>query len=356
VCYSGQWISQFYQIKNNFEPTMPMSTNVMDENLQDFNKIIKKSLTTIYNYNSHEQEFVFCCKGKPFATLVSSNLPTPTSNLIDYDLVKDLNLKMTDLQCRKFYFGGNRFRILGKISTTVQCIEEGALSGVNFHIKGLVVSDLNRILDTHCVAGIKMKEFLLKSVNLADSVPDATHVPPMVPDDAHVPPMVPDDAHVSPMVPDDTHVSPMVPDDTHVSPEVPDTSHVPLNAPNARHVSSQVPSQSQGARQRHTACVQCHLPLGNTIDKDCVRCTVCHEKLLMMLARMPHKWFQPAFLEEMAAVRGIQCRAEYSDDELGFSDSDNSSHCSEESPFRRNWGKEPWKRNWEERLKRKRKK
>ena len=123
-----------------------MSTNLMDDDNSDcFSKISSETFTAINKYSSYEQEFVFVCKGKPFATLVSSNIPTPTSNLIDYDLVKDLSLKMTDLQCRKFYFAGNKFRILGKVSTTVQCIKEGALSGTNFHIKGLVVSDLNKI-------------------------------------------------------------------------------------------------------------------------------------------------------------------------------------------------------------------
>ena len=311
-----------------------MSTNVMNE---DFSIVKNKTFTTNYKYNAFEQEFVFCCKGKPFATLVSSNLPTPTSNLVDYDLVKDLNLKMTDLQCQKYHFAGNRFRILGKVSTTVQCVEEGALSGVNFHIKGLVVSDLNKILDTHCVAGGRMKEFL---------VPDATHVSPLVPDASHVSLEVPHAIHVPPKGPDAIHVPPKVLGACNVSPHVPD----------AHHVSSQVSSHSHGGKQRHTTCVQCHTPLGDTIDKDFVRCTICHEKLLMMLAKMPHKWFQPAFRDEMASVRGIQCRAEDSDLEIGFSDSDNSSHCSEESPFRRNWGKEPWKRNWEERLKRKRRK
>ena len=144
-----------------------MSTSSMDKNDEDFCTINKKTFTTIYKYNSHEQEYVFCCKGKPFATLVSSNLVTPTSNLIDYDLVKDLNLKMTDLQCKKFYFGGNKFRILGKISTSVQCIEEGALNGVNFHIKGLVVSDLNNIFDTHCIAGVRMKDEGVSSLFLS---------------------------------------------------------------------------------------------------------------------------------------------------------------------------------------------
>jgi len=362
---------------------------------EDFSIVKNKTFTTNYKYNAFEQEFVFCCKGKPFATLVSSNLPTPTSNLVDYDLVKDLNLKMTDLQCQKYHFAGNRFRILGKVSTTVQCVEEGALSGVNFHIKGLVVSDLNKILDTHCVAGGRMKKFLVPDATyVSPLVPDASHVSQEVPDASHVSQEVPDASHVSQEVPDASHVSQEVPDASHVSQEVPDAIHVPPKVPDAihmppkvpdafhvppkvlgacnvsphvpdhsgtlsadaHHVSSQVSSHSHGGKQRHTTCVQCHNPLGDTIDKDFVRCTICHEKLLMMLAKMPHKWFQPAFRDEMASVRGIQCRAEDSDLEIGFSDSDNSSHCSEESPFRRNWGKEPWKRNWEERLKRKRRK
>ena len=46
-------------------------------------------------------------------------------------------------------------RILGKISMTVQCINDGVSSGT-FHIKGNVVLDLAKNLDTECVAGTKM--------------------------------------------------------------------------------------------------------------------------------------------------------------------------------------------------------
>ena len=113
--------------------------------------------TTRYSYGSREQEFVFCCRGRPFAALVSPNLPTPTSSLLDFDLVKTLGLKITDLQCKKFYFAGNKMRILGRVSTTVQCIQKGR-TGSNFHIKGFVVADLYKLLDTHCVAGNKMTQ------------------------------------------------------------------------------------------------------------------------------------------------------------------------------------------------------
>ena len=126
--------------------------------------------TTKYSYGSRDQEFVFCCRGRPFAALVSPNLPTPTSSLIDYDLVKSLGLKMTDLQCKKFYFAGNKMRILGRVSTTVQCVQNGR-TGSNFHIKGFVVADLYKILETHCVAGNKMKQ-QIRILDTADASED----------------------------------------------------------------------------------------------------------------------------------------------------------------------------------------
>ena len=46
-------------------------------------------------------------------------LPTPTASLLDYNLVRDLGLK---LQCQKFSFAGFKMRILGKVSVTVQCV------------------------------------------------------------------------------------------------------------------------------------------------------------------------------------------------------------------------------------------
>merc|ERR1712079_13745 len=121
------------------------------------NNYSNNTFTTRYSYGNTDSEYVFTCKGRPFAVLVSDNLPTPTSNLLDFDLVKSLGLKVTDLQCRKFSFAGNKMRILGRVSTAVQCLDQGRVSG-NYHIKALVVSDLNTVLDTHCVASAKMKQ------------------------------------------------------------------------------------------------------------------------------------------------------------------------------------------------------
>ena len=92
------------------------------------------AFTTRYSYGNKDSEFVFTCKGRPFAVLVSDHIPTPTSTLLDYDLVKSLGLKITDLQCRKFCFAGNKLRILGRVSTAVQCLDQGRVSS-NYHIK-----------------------------------------------------------------------------------------------------------------------------------------------------------------------------------------------------------------------------
>ena len=112
--------------------------------------------TLVNNYTNGDREFVFVVKSRPFACLVSPHLPTPTTSLIDYDLVSSLGLKMADLKCQKFFFGGHKMRILGKVSLTVQTIQDGLSSGT-FHIKANVVTNLTKNLDTDCVAGSKTK-------------------------------------------------------------------------------------------------------------------------------------------------------------------------------------------------------
>jgi len=112
--------------------------------------------TASYVYGSTDEEFIFACKGRPFAVLVSDNLPTPATNLIDHNLVRELGLKMSDLQCRKYYFAGHRMRVLGRVSTAVQCVKDGRTNG-SFHLKGLVVTNLDQFLDTQVIAGAKMR-------------------------------------------------------------------------------------------------------------------------------------------------------------------------------------------------------
>ena len=127
-------------------------------------------------YLNGDVEYVFCVKSRPFACLVSPHLPTPTSTLIDYDFVSKLGLKMFDLQCQKFFFGGHKMRILGKVSLTVQTIHDGLSSG-NFHIKANVISDLTKNFDTDSVAGSKTKNQLVKGGHPTPS-PARTSAPP----------------------------------------------------------------------------------------------------------------------------------------------------------------------------------
>ena len=107
----------------------------------------KTVFTTSYQYGDHNEEYVFACKGRPFAALISDILPTPDTNLIDHNLVRELGLKMTNLQCRKFHYAGHKMRVLGRVSTAVQCIQDGRTNG-GFHLKGLVVTNLDQCLDT----------------------------------------------------------------------------------------------------------------------------------------------------------------------------------------------------------------
>ena len=117
-----------------------------------------RSFTTQYNYGN-ESEFILCCKGRPFAVLVSPSLQTPTSTLMDYDLARSLGLKLTDLQCRRYTLAGNRFRILGRVTTAVQCVQNGKV-GSTFHLRCDVVADLYATLDTHCVASANLEQYL----------------------------------------------------------------------------------------------------------------------------------------------------------------------------------------------------
>ena len=111
--------------------------------------------TLRYKYDDDEEEFIFCVKGKPFPCLVTTKLPTPSSTLLDFGIIRELNLKMSNLQCKRFMFAGNKLRILGTVSMKVQCIIDGAVCGTT-HIKADVVQDLVKHCDTECLAGQRM--------------------------------------------------------------------------------------------------------------------------------------------------------------------------------------------------------
>ena len=115
--------------------------------------------TMCNEYPNEEKEYIFCIKGRPFGCLVSPHLPTPTSTIIDYNIVRDIGMKMSDLQYTKFSFGGQKMRILGKVSFTVQTIHNGLASG-NFHMKANVVLDLFKNFEIESIAGVKIQKQL----------------------------------------------------------------------------------------------------------------------------------------------------------------------------------------------------
>ena len=98
-------------------------------------------------------------QARPFGSLVSPHLPTPSSTLIDYNIVRNLGIKMTDLQYTKFAFAGNKLRILGKVCFTVQTIHEGLASG-SIPFRANVILDLSKHLEVDSVAGVKLERRL----------------------------------------------------------------------------------------------------------------------------------------------------------------------------------------------------
>ena len=124
--------------------------------------------TLTYTYGA-DREAVFAVRNRPFAVLCSSSLPTPAATMIDHNLVMELGLKMTDLQCKKICFAGRKLRLLGKISTTVQCIKDGKIFA-NIQLRASVVEDLKIVIDSHCIAGQKMA--LLLSTSKVPSLDD----------------------------------------------------------------------------------------------------------------------------------------------------------------------------------------
>ena len=104
-----QLIEQFFQHstkcndKSNggrtilFEPTK-MQIKMKSDDISD--------PTLCNRYPNEDQEYVFCYKGRPFGCLISPHIPTPSATLVDYNLVKDLGMKMYDLQYQKFSYCG----------------------------------------------------------------------------------------------------------------------------------------------------------------------------------------------------------------------------------------------------------
>ena len=72
--------------------------------------------------------------------------------MVDQSLIKELKIPLSDPQCTKFTYNGEKTRILGKVRTTVQCIVNGAPAG-NLYFKAHVIQDLYKLFETHSIAG-----------------------------------------------------------------------------------------------------------------------------------------------------------------------------------------------------------
>ena len=107
-----------------------------------------------HHYQEEDKEFVFAFRGQPFATTISSNNPTPTT-LIDFSLVRDLKMKMTDLKCKRFTYANQKMRILGQITHFVQYVKDGAPMG-QCKFSATVVRGLTQALDVDSIAGTKL--------------------------------------------------------------------------------------------------------------------------------------------------------------------------------------------------------
>ena len=63
----------------------------------------QKFITHCYDNYPEQREFVFAMKGRPFSMLSTEKLPVPSSTLIDHNLVRELGLKLHDIQCKGKY-------------------------------------------------------------------------------------------------------------------------------------------------------------------------------------------------------------------------------------------------------------
>ena len=133
--------------------------------------------TACQDYSPEMKEYVFAIKGRPFAMLSSQKLPVPPVSLIDFNLVRDLGLEMHDLQCTKYTFAGMKFRILGRVSQTLQTIHDGAIAGTA-HVRANVVENLHQAFDTHSIAGQQMLTALQPSPARSELSPPPDVDPP----------------------------------------------------------------------------------------------------------------------------------------------------------------------------------
>ena len=139
-------------------------------------QLLEEDVTMKYQYGNNDEEFVLCYKSRPFSVLSSDGLPTPTGSYIDHLLVRELGMKVTDLQCKKMSYSGVKMRMLGKVSVSVQCIRNGRTFG-NFHLKASVIENLYHHFDSHCIAGHNTDSLLRGGGNTSSGASSVTSSP-----------------------------------------------------------------------------------------------------------------------------------------------------------------------------------
>ena len=123
--------------------------------MSEMSSLQNANLTASHHYPDSDSEFVFSYRGQPFAAAVASNYLAPTSRLIDFAMVRDFKMKMTDFKCQKFSFANQKLRIVGKISSFVQYVKDGTPLG-QYKFSATVVRGLTQALDVDSIAGTKL--------------------------------------------------------------------------------------------------------------------------------------------------------------------------------------------------------
>ena len=78
--------------------------------------LTKTNTTLTYNYGGGVSEHILVVKGRPFSVLESPIIPTPNSTYLDYHLVRELGLKVSNMMYEKMTYCGVKMRKVGSLS------------------------------------------------------------------------------------------------------------------------------------------------------------------------------------------------------------------------------------------------
>ena len=137
----------------------------------------KSNSTLTYNYGGGNTEHILVVRGRPFSVLESPNIPTPSTTYLDYHLVRELGLKVTNLMYEKMTYCGAKLRKIGMISVTAQCLIDGRALG-SVSLKANVVLGLTEAVDADAVAGHKLLSVLSSNSSQSPGPPSPPRASP----------------------------------------------------------------------------------------------------------------------------------------------------------------------------------